>query len=236
MLTETYSPAAMLIAPATRPATPAIRIAVRSVVAPATPRTMPATDTMPSLAPSTPALSQLSRSLNPSPCGSSAWPPMSIDAASLMGAFSPIGGSGASPLALTRARHSDPQGGVRGGGLMRGRPLLRRHLPEHAVGVLRMVVRLAAPVPRERCVVPPERHRPPGRGQPVGQHAGSARRGVCLGRRTVVARPDDVVVAARGCALRGDGGVVPGRPRGRHLDRRTVLPGRDVGNAGPGGP
>ncbi len=61
MLTETYSPAAMLNAPATRPATPAIRIVVRLPVAPATPITIPAVDTIPSLAPRTPARSQFSR-------------------------------------------------------------------------------------------------------------------------------------------------------------------------------
>ena len=65
MLTETYSPAAMLSAPAASPATPATRIAPRSLVAPATPITMPAVETMPSLAPSTPARSQLSRLLSP---------------------------------------------------------------------------------------------------------------------------------------------------------------------------
>ena len=65
MLTETYSPAAMLSAPAASPATPATRIVPRSLVAPATPITMPAVETMPSLAPSTPARSQLSRLFEP---------------------------------------------------------------------------------------------------------------------------------------------------------------------------
>ena len=76
MLTETYSPAAMLIAPANSPATPATRIAVRSEVAPATPTTRPAVDTMPSLAPSTAARSQLSRLARLSSCGSSSWGPI----------------------------------------------------------------------------------------------------------------------------------------------------------------
>ena len=71
MLTETYSPAPMLIAPAASPATPAITIAPRSLVAPAAPITMPAVETMPSLAPSTAARSQLSRLLSPPACGSS---------------------------------------------------------------------------------------------------------------------------------------------------------------------
>src|SRR6476469_7764539 len=73
VLTETYSPTAMLIAPAARPAMPAVMIADSSAVAPATPTTMPAVDTMPSLAPSTPARSQLSRLATSLPCGSS-WP------------------------------------------------------------------------------------------------------------------------------------------------------------------
>ena len=42
-------------------------------VAPATPTTMAATETIPSLAPSTPARSQLSRPVIPAPWGSFAW-------------------------------------------------------------------------------------------------------------------------------------------------------------------
>ncbi len=65
MLTETYSPVPMLRAPATSPATPAIAMVPLSSVAPATPITMPAVLTMPSLAPSTPARSQFIRLLMP---------------------------------------------------------------------------------------------------------------------------------------------------------------------------
>ncbi len=61
MLTETNSPVPMLSAPAVRAAMPAITMAVLSDVAPATPMTTPAVDTMPSLAPSTAARSQFSR-------------------------------------------------------------------------------------------------------------------------------------------------------------------------------
>jgi hypothetical protein len=57
-LTETYSPAAIDIAPATRPATPAIRIFFVPAPAAATPNTRLAVDTMPSFAPSTAARSQ----------------------------------------------------------------------------------------------------------------------------------------------------------------------------------
>lgn len=53
--TETYSPAAIDIAPATVPARPIISTVAAGAPALATPTTMPATDTMPSLAPSTAA-------------------------------------------------------------------------------------------------------------------------------------------------------------------------------------
>ena len=59
-LTEAYSPPAIEIDPAIRAATPAISIGPLSTVAPATPITIPAVETMPSLAPKTPARSQLS--------------------------------------------------------------------------------------------------------------------------------------------------------------------------------
>src|SRR6188472_2657185 len=83
VLTETYSPAAMLSAPATRPATPATKIASAWEVAPATPITMPATDTMPSLAPSTAARNALSRPPMPSWCGSSSCGPIPSGATSV---------------------------------------------------------------------------------------------------------------------------------------------------------
>src|SRR5215203_7332918 len=64
VLTETYSPTAMLIAPAARPASPAVTTSARSGVAAATPMTRPAVETMPSFAPSTAARSQFSRPAN----------------------------------------------------------------------------------------------------------------------------------------------------------------------------
>lgn len=60
VLTETYSPNAIETAPATSPATPAVKIGPADVVDAATPTTMPAVETIPSLAPKTPARSQFS--------------------------------------------------------------------------------------------------------------------------------------------------------------------------------
>ena len=62
-LTETYSPAAIDIAPATNPATPATSTLLRLVSAAATPTMRLAVETMPSLAPRTAALSQPIRSV-----------------------------------------------------------------------------------------------------------------------------------------------------------------------------
>src|SRR5690606_21160748 len=73
LLTDTYSPSAIEMAPPTRPATPAVRMGATELVAPATPTTMAATETIPSLAPSTPARSQLRRLAKPPPWGSFEW-------------------------------------------------------------------------------------------------------------------------------------------------------------------
>ncbi len=69
--TETYSPTAMDMDPASRPARPAVRRVARSSVAPATPTTSPAVETTPSLAPSTAARSQLRRVPSAPRCSSS---------------------------------------------------------------------------------------------------------------------------------------------------------------------
>ena len=66
--TETYSPAAIDMAPAASPAAPAIRIACGEGSAAATPTISALTETMPSFAPSTAALSQLARLIM---CGAS---------------------------------------------------------------------------------------------------------------------------------------------------------------------
>ena len=62
-LTETYSPAAIDMAPATSPATPATMMPLRLASAAATPTRRLAVDTMPSLAPRTAARSQPMRPL-----------------------------------------------------------------------------------------------------------------------------------------------------------------------------
>lgn len=61
--TETYSPAAIDIAPATVAAIPAVSTAASPAPLAATATTTPATETMPSLAPSTAARSQPTRSV-----------------------------------------------------------------------------------------------------------------------------------------------------------------------------
>ena len=63
--TDTYSPSAIDTDPAANPASPAVRMGPVAVVAPATPTTMPATETIPSLAPSTAARSQFNRPTAP---------------------------------------------------------------------------------------------------------------------------------------------------------------------------
>ena len=60
-LTETYSPAAIAIAPAAQPAAAAVRIAARPAPEAATPTIRLAVEMMPSLAPSTAARSQPAR-------------------------------------------------------------------------------------------------------------------------------------------------------------------------------
>ena len=72
--TDTYSPSAIETAPATSPASPAVKIGPRAAVAPATPTTIPATDTMPSLAPAPrPGASSAARPF-PRRRGSWGWP------------------------------------------------------------------------------------------------------------------------------------------------------------------
>jgi hypothetical protein len=60
-LTETYSPAAIAIAPAAQPATAAVRISASDPAAAATPVMRLAVEMIPSLAPSNAALSQPAR-------------------------------------------------------------------------------------------------------------------------------------------------------------------------------
>jgi hypothetical protein len=70
VLTDTYSPSAIDTAPATSPAVPAVNTGARSTVAAATPTTMPAVETIPSLAPRTPARSQFNFDDTEPICGS----------------------------------------------------------------------------------------------------------------------------------------------------------------------
>ncbi|GMA18135.1 hypothetical protein GCM10025862_01560 [Arsenicicoccus piscis] len=71
--TETYSPTAIDNAPAATAAMPAVSNASWLAPDAATPMTRPDTDTMPSLAPSTPARSQLSVPLVEPSCCSPGW-------------------------------------------------------------------------------------------------------------------------------------------------------------------
>ncbi len=65
LLTETYSPSAIDTAPPTAAAMPAVAIVPVSAVAPATPTTTAAVETIPSLAPRTPARNALRRCSRP---------------------------------------------------------------------------------------------------------------------------------------------------------------------------
>jgi len=73
VLTETYSPNAIDTAPAANPAIPAVNIGPRATVAAATPTTMPAVETIPSLAPRTPARSQFNFDDTEPTWGSATW-------------------------------------------------------------------------------------------------------------------------------------------------------------------
>src|SRR6478609_4649320 len=90
--TETYSPAAIDMAPAIMPIRPLRMIEPRLSVAPATPSTIAAVDTIPSLAPSTPARNQFNRPASPESCGSSCCGWAGAGAGSLTGSrFAPQG-------------------------------------------------------------------------------------------------------------------------------------------------
>lgn len=97
--------------PAMRPTRPAVNSADRESVAPATPTTMPAVETTPSLVPRTAARSQFRRVPSPSWCGSPVW------------CSGPVSGGGVAaspvPLALSSFMEgsvSPPAGSVSGAG------------------------------------------------------------------------------------------------------------------------
>src|SRR3954452_17037620 len=106
LLTDTYSPSAIETAPPTRPAAPAVSTGARAGVAPATPTAIAATDTIPSLAPSTPARKPLRRFASPLAWGSSAW---------LMPSASAVGVGGVGTASVTDpVKQDEPAAATKG--------------------------------------------------------------------------------------------------------------------------
>jgi microcystin-dependent protein len=86
-LTDTYSPAAIEVAPPTSPATPASNTAFRDAAAAATPMTRLAVDTIPSFAPSTAGRSQPARPLR---CSSRCIPTLLQDCLAMPARIRPL--------------------------------------------------------------------------------------------------------------------------------------------------
>src|SRR4051812_34021686 len=107
----------------------------RSAVAPATPMTIPATDTIPSLAPSTPARSQFNRPARLPECGS-----RGCVGRSLMRRLGPEPVARVDHRSGLPVRPCRPRGGQRAGGKT-GRAAAARRAPDH-----RAALRAPAPV------------------------------------------------------------------------------------------
>ncbi|KAG1253834.1 hypothetical protein G6F65_017292 [Rhizopus arrhizus] len=105
--TETYSPAAIDIAPATVPATPVARIVLAGAPLAATPTTRPATETMPSLAPSTAARSQPTRSERCS-SGCREWRLMAVSVRGSRGRRAPLRWKASSPTSPATVQRAFP--------------------------------------------------------------------------------------------------------------------------------